>query len=160
MDFLFNNADQVIEGLWLGNKQASQDAQFLKTNDITVIVNCTKDLPFLENPEVPTIKYRVPIDDNLQQQEINNMVSWLAKLCPIIDKHHKQGHKILIHCYAGMQRSAIMMLSYLYQYHGMSANHAYYHIKHVRPIAFSPMVNFKSSFCQRFQIKPTNLNFS
>jgi len=40
-------ANEIVPGLWLGNKHASQDRGFLDTKKIGAIFNCTKDLPFL-----------------------------------------------------------------------------------------------------------------
>lgn len=144
----FDNANKIIPRLWLGNLQSSQDPNFLKQNRITVIVNCTKDLPFLQLPGV--YKYRVPVDDNLQEKEIISMVGWIEKIIPLINEHYQKGRSILIHCYAGMQRSAIIMLSYLYKYHTNNAGEALYLIKTNRPIAFTPYMNFKDSFCTVF----------
>ena len=143
-----NNADQIIPRLWLGNFESSQDEQFLKQNRITVIFNCTKDLPFLKLPGV--YKYRVPVHDNLQMSEILSMKDWIEKVVPLIDLHYQKGRSILIHCFAGMQRSAIITLSYLYAYQTKDPGEALYLIKSNRPIAFTPYMNFKLSFCQRF----------
>ena len=74
------NANKMSDGLWVGNHYSSRDCKFIKDNKITVIINASKDLPF---SNCPYIKYRirVPIHDNLQKSEINNMtmmycVSW------------------------------------------------------------------------------------
>jgi len=143
-----DNANQIIPRLWLGNFNSSQDANFLKQNRITVVVNCTKDLPFLKLPGV--FKYRVPVHDNLEMVEILSMIGWIEKVLPLIDQHYQKGRTILIHCAAGMQRSAIITLSYLYKYHTHNAGEALYAIKSRRPIAFTPFMNFKLSFCSKF----------
>ena len=143
-----DNANLIIPRLWLGNFESSQNLDFLKKNRITVIVNCSKDLPFLELPGV--YKYRVPVHDNLKQEEIIAMIGWIQKIVPLLDEHYQKGRSILIHCAAGMQRSAIVMLSYLYQYHTKSAPRAYNIIKLKRPIAFTPSMNFRNSFCSYY----------
>ena len=53
-----------------GNAKASMDEDFLRRNNIVVVFNCTKNLPF--SPSIP-IKYRIPVDDNLKEEEIRNM---------------------------------------------------------------------------------------
>ena len=54
-DQFFGNVDdahQIIPRLWLGNFNSSQDVNFLNRNRVSVVVNCTKDLPFLKLPGV------------------------------------------------------------------------------------------------------------
>lgn len=139
------NANQIIPRLWLGNFGSSQSIDFLRSNHITVIINCTKDLPFLKLSGV--YKYRVPVHDNLQPLEQVCMAILLERILPIIQAHYQEGRSILIHCAAGMQRSAIVLLSYLYQYHYHNAMYSFQMIKSRRPIAFEPSINFKPSFC-------------
>jgi len=56
------DAHEILPGIWLGNKRASENSKWMKENNITVVFNATKDIPFS-----PTIKkqYRIPVDDNL-----------------------------------------------------------------------------------------------
>ena len=142
------DANQIISRLWLGNFNSSQDIDFIKRNNITVVINCSKDLRFFPSSNI--YKYRIPIDDNLQITEIVSMTDWIDRILPIIHEHYTEGRVILIHCAAGMQRSAIIMLSYLYRYHTNDAGYALYLIKSQRPIAFVPYMNFKHSFCKKF----------
>lgn len=139
---------EILPRLWLGNINDSQSDNFLKKNRINVIVNCTKDLSF--NPHFTGYKYRIPVDDNLEVDQILAMIGFLAEILPIIHRHYKHGDNILIHCYAGIQRSAIVTLSYLYEYHLQNAKSAYNHIKRRRPIAFTPYMNFMDSFYSRY----------
>jgi len=142
------HANLILPRLWLGDYDSSQDLDFIKRNRITVIVNCTKDLPFLKLYGI--FKYRVPVHDNLQPEEIQLMTQWLKKIVPIIDYHHQKGRCILVHCAAGIQRSAVVMLSYLCQYHFHDASEALTRLKAKRPVVFTPYMNFKDSFCQYF----------
>ena len=40
------DAHEILPGLWLGNKYAALNNRWLKEQDITVVFNCTKDIPF------------------------------------------------------------------------------------------------------------------
>jgi protein-tyrosine phosphatase len=139
-----NDADQILPRLWLGNFTSSQNVNFLKQNNITVIVNCTKDLPFQDIPGV--YKYRVPVHDNLEKQEIYAMSKWIEKILPVLADHYRQGRAILIHCAMGMQRSAIVTLCFLHQYFGYEPKNALIKMRTRRPIVFSPYMNFRVSF--------------
>jgi hypothetical protein len=56
-----DKANLIIPRLWLGNKKAAEDTTFLQENNINVVFNCTKTLPFAPCVER---QYRVPVDDN------------------------------------------------------------------------------------------------
>ena len=136
---LGNNADEILPGLWLGNYKASQDTDFLKKNNIRTVFNCTKDIPF--HP-FTIRRFRVPVDDNLQQQEIRNMELWSYEIVANMAKEYKAGNKILVHCAAGMQRSAAAVAMFLIATQRVSKEQAMNYIRSKRPIAFMPMANF------------------
>ena len=143
-------AHEILPRLWLGNAKASMDTDWLQTHGIQVVFNCTKDRPF--SPIIP-IKYRIPVDDNLEEAEIRNMELWAAEIAYQILKEYQQGHVILIHCAAGIQRSAAAVAFFLIAYHQMTSSDAMAMIKEKRPIAFRPSANFERairSFSQRF----------
>jgi len=137
------NANEIIPRVWLGNRFAAWDPEWLKQNNITVVFNCTKDLRFAEG--VNTKKYRVPVDDNLQPEEINNMTMWSPEIAYKVTHEYNQGHNILIHCAAGMQRSAAVLTMFLITVTGKDAPTLMSYIRKKRQIAFVPHVNFRKS---------------
>jgi len=139
------NAHEIIPGLWLGNGKAALDQKWLKEKNITVVFNATKDIAFS-----PTIKkqYRIPVDDNLQPEEIRNMTHWSHEAVYKILKERNEGHTILVHCAAGMQRSATLVGMVLIAKHGMSWSQAITYTQGIRPIAFRPSPNFKDSLVE------------
>uniref|UniRef100_A0A6C0BN61 Tyrosine specific protein phosphatases domain-containing protein n=1 Tax=viral metagenome TaxID=1070528 RepID=A0A6C0BN61_9ZZZZ len=149
---MFHDVDLLIPRVWLGNFNSSQNLSFLKRNQINVIVNCTKDLPFLTytspNPSGgnDVYRYRVPVDDNLQPTEMVAMSKYLNKIIPILEKHYQAGHKIMIHCAAGIQRSAIVALSFLCVHFQCNPKTALSLMRTQRPLVFLPMMNFALSF--------------
>lgn len=138
-----NNADEILPGLWLGNRQAALDDHFLRDKSIKAVFNCTKDIPFS-----PILKkqYRVPVDDNLQDDEIRNLELWSFELVYKIAHEYRlarsEGGGILVHCAAGMQRSAASVAMYLIASHNMKTEQAIGYIQSKRPIAFRPSANF------------------
>jgi hypothetical protein len=135
-----NNADLIMPRLWLGNFEASQDIMFLKTNQISVVFNCTKDLPF--QLAVKTTMYRVPVHDNLDPVEIRNLSLWSYEVVHKVMTEYKAGKHILIHCAAGMQRSAAVMAMFMIAHYRTHFMDVAMHIKKRRPIAFYPSANF------------------
>ena len=134
-----NNADEIIPRLWLGNVRASQDEDFIQRENIDVIFNCSKDLPFLFS--IPK-QYRVPVDDNLQEEEIRNIELWSPEIAHKLLTLYNKGHTILVHCYAGMQRSAACVAILLIALKHMKAEDAMNYIRSRRPVAFQPRANF------------------
>jgi dual specificity phosphatase 12 len=143
MQTLFsNNADEILPGLWLGNAQASRDEVFLRTHGIQTVFNCTKDIPF--HPSILN-RYRVPVDDNLQPEEIRNMELWSYEILYKLIGEYKKGKPILVHCAAGMQRSAAVVAMFVMTTKGMNWEQAKRHIKQRRAIAFFPGANFEKA---------------
>ena len=133
-----NIADEIVPDLWLGNINASQDQQFLKDKGINVVFNCTKTIPFVQ--WVPR-KYRLPVDDNLQEEEIRNMELWSFETVYKLIQELKNG-PVLVHCHAGVQRSAAVVAMYLIAIMGFKTEDAIKYIKERRPIAFTHNANF------------------
>jgi len=135
------NAHEILPGLWLGNKGASQDRSWLHAKQIKAVFNCTKDIPFRDT----TLRlYRVPLDDNLQEDEIRNLELWSWETIYKLQNELKQGH-VLVHCFAGMQRSAAVIALYLVAIYRCTTDEAIAFIKSRRPIAFMANANFYKS---------------
>lgn len=138
----FNNADEILPNLWLGNARAASDATFLKNANIQTVFNCTKDLPFHNSIKR---RYRVPVEDNLQEEELRNMELWSYEIVVKLMNEYKAGRPILVHCHAGMQRSPAVIAMVLIAMYGFTTDQAIEFIQQKRPIAFKPGPNFQSS---------------
>ena len=138
----YNPADEIIPGIWLGNREAALDGKWLSQKKINTVFNCTKDIPFY-----PTVqrRYRVPIDDNLQAEEIRNLELWSYELVYKMIKEYKTGQPMLVHCAAGMQRSAAALAMFLIATRNMRPEQAIHFIRDERKIAFHPSANFGQS---------------
>lgn len=134
------NAHEILPKLWLGNIKAALDEDFIRKHNITTVFNCTKNLPF--SPSIP-IKYRIPVDDNLKEEEIRNMELWSAEIAYKILAEYLDGKTVLVHCAAGKQRSAASVAFLLIVYRKMRATEAMNHIRERRRIAFLPRANFE-----------------
>jgi len=137
-----NDADEILPGLWLGNRRASQNVDWLREKNITVVFNATKDIPFASTIQY---MYRVPVDDNLEDDEIRNMELCSWEIVFKVLNQYNSGKKILIHCAAGMQRSAAIMAMLLIARYRCTTAEAIKFIKNKRPIAFYGQANFYKS---------------
>jgi dual specificity phosphatase 12 len=139
------DAHEIVPGIWLGNRKAALNESWLRDKNITVVFNATKDVPFSTSIKK---QYRIPVDDNLQPEEIRNMTLWSHEIIYKILKEKNSGNTILVHCHAGMQRSAAIVGMYLIAKHGLSWQEAIKYIHQIRSIAFTPSANFKDSLIE------------
>lgn len=159
---------KILENLWLGNYRDALNDQFINENEINVVVNCTPNLPFHNKI---SFKYRIPINDDLQDESMTKMFVAMNHLIPILVKHINRGDKILIHCFAGMQRSAILTLGLLtaISFNKTFANgiitqeslenyinNIKKYMVDCRPIVFTPGMNFRKSYLMWLQMNYIN----
>jgi hypothetical protein len=136
------DAHEIVPGIWLGNKRAAENEKWLMEKNITVVFNATKDIPFSRSIKK---QYRIPVDDNLQAEEIRNMTLWSNEAVYKVMYEHNKNQNILLHCHAGMQRSAAIMAMYLIAKRGYTSDQSINYIRGIRPIAFRPQANFRES---------------
>lgn len=158
---------KILENLWLGNYRDALNDQFINENEINVVVNCTPNLPFHNKIY---FKYRIPVNDDLQDDSMTEMFVAMNHLIPILVKHINRGDKILIHCFAGIQRSAILTMGLLTALsfdksfaNGITQESLESYINNIkkymsdcRPIVFTPGMNFKKSYLMWLQMNYIN----
>ena len=125
--------NEIMPNLFLGSVEASKDNEFIQNKKISVIVNCSKDLkneyslnllkpieeaPFeiqqwLYNNSYYIKYYRIPVDDNGKDIEIQNFYKYTMEIINLIINEYKNGKHILVHCLAGNQRSAAFICAFL-----------------------------------------------
>jgi protein-tyrosine phosphatase len=113
---------EIMPGLFLGNQHSSEDPDILKR--VSIVVNCTKHIKFTDSSK---INIRIPVNDpgNSDHLRIDALADsddqkiMLKALIPVIEliaKYRKRGAGVLVHCHAGMQRSAVVVACYLIRY--------------------------------------------
>lgn len=148
-----DNAHEIIPRIWLGNRRAALDTNWLQQKHINVVMNCTKDIDFAE--DTPRRLYRIPIDDSLRDKDIDFLSTASEEVAYTLLREYKSGSIILVHCAAGMQRSAASVAMLLMTLNRWRAKQAVVYIKSKRPIAFTPGINFKKSLAH-FEYKLFN----
>ena len=133
-------ANEILSGLWLGDIKDAKNKEFI--NSLHIVINCSKEIPFLLQH---TQNVRVPIDDNLQEKEIRKLFKFLPKITSFIHASLKRNKTILVHCHAGKQRSASVIVAYLIRYLNISLEKAILLVRTKRDIIFTPCTNFKNA---------------
>lgn len=129
---------EVLPGMWVGSARDARDLPFLRT--ISLVVNCSKNIPFYTT-NIPG--YRVAVDDD--PLENNQMVRFLVEVSRIIDEHLQRGQSVLVHCYAGMQRSSAVAAAYLMYKLFLGPEEAMRAIKKAKPESFEPWPTFSQA---------------
>jgi hypothetical protein len=122
-----NEVDEIIPRLWLGDANAALDTDFLLKNNINYIVNCTQTVPVIHDTlnkkdlSLDDIKqlckidtFRIPVNDSLLEKDFILMEQYFKIILPLLlRKYTIEKKNILIHCFAGKQRSAIVVAAFL-----------------------------------------------
>lgn len=134
-------AKMIVKNLWIGSEGDSQDPQFMAENDIAFVVNCSRNIEFLNVPGIEY--YRIPIDDANDENEV--LLSHLPIVVRAIDSVLARGKGVLVHCRAGMSRSASTVAAYLMYKYNVSAKNAISAIKNRKKETFWPVPVFANA---------------
>jgi len=137
---LIPNQNLIEPNLWLGDFRSSLDKDFIEKNNIKLIINLSKNLNFVDLDNVE--KYRVAIHDNRSHESDVGMISHFPEVYKKMDYYLKAKKGVLVHCRAGMQRSATIVALYLMKKRNLDFENAKKFIRSKRCIAFYPVVNF------------------
>lgn len=134
---------QITDGLWVGSAADARDAGFLRRERIGLVVNCTRTLPFLSKT---ILGFRVAVDDDPAEQE--EMMRYIPNATVAIDDALNAGGNVLVHCYAGIQRSSTIAAAYLMFKLGLTHEQAMAAVRKAKHEAFVPTPTFKHALQQ------------
>jgi hypothetical protein len=104
------------------------------------LINCTKDLPIIYTKGGGT---RLYVDDHPSSEWV--MSSSLSLMVRYIDDQLKNGKDVVVHCFAGQQRSATVVAAYIMRQTGWTPEQTVDFIKSKKPDAFLGGVHFMDS---------------
>jgi len=114
-------ANQIIKGLYIGDLNDARAA----IGKVDVMVCVLERLTYqpIEGELV------IPIAKMSTHDWMLASVSKLDKVAALIHKTLRAGKTIMVHCEAGMERSPLAVMWYLYRYRHMSLEEAYKFVK-------------------------------
>ena len=117
--------EQIEPGLYLGNEDAAINEDLLKERNITAICACGRGLltPFLEKPGYEYLHLQV---NDFPKQ---NLIQYFPQQQAWMDQMRAQGRTILIHCAAGISRSATFTIAYIMKREGMGFDSALAYVR-------------------------------
>lgn len=124
-------AKEIIPGLWIGSEADATNPKFTRGK---FVVNCTGRVPMPANGNAEGT-YRVPIDDD--PAEHATLLKHLPVVVRLIDENLSHGVPVLVHCRAGMQRSAACVAAYLMYKYRMTWDEARKFIQSKKPETFT-----------------------
>jgi protein-tyrosine phosphatase len=132
-----NRYHKIFDNLYLGNIESARNIETIKKLNIKYIFNISNGIPNYFSYDKNIKYFNLFVADDLSDNSINLMTDNLPQLVKELDNCiNANDGNILVHCYAGRQRSAILIAGYLaYKFHN-TPNEAYDFIIDKRPEAF------------------------
>jgi len=131
-------ASEIFPNLWIGNISDAGNVEWIEKN-IDIVINCTNDIPF----SVATkSNVRIPVEDDLTKSEISKLYKYFDSITTFMDSSLRRGKRILIHCFAGKQRSASIVCAFLIRFLELNISSCVALLQTRRSIVFEPACNF------------------
>lgn len=128
----FSGVSKLLRNLYLCGGSAAS-VSMMQQLGVTLVINATteQELPNTPLPSDETTGYlRIPVKDN-READLDRYFDEVADRIEL--ESQRTGGVTLVHCVAGVSRSASLCLAYLIKYHRMSLKDAYNHVKARRP---------------------------
>ncbi|XP_051491928.1 dual specificity protein phosphatase 16 [Apus apus] len=127
---------RILPHLYLGCQRDVLNKELMQQNDIGYVLNASNTCP---KPDfIPESHFlRVPVNDSFCEK----ILPWLDKSVDFIEKAKASNGHVLVHCLAGISRSATIAIAYIMKRMDMSLDEAYRFVKEKRP-TISPNFNF------------------
>ncbi|CDW74386.1 UNKNOWN [Stylonychia lemnae] len=118
--------NKIIDNLWLGDMVGAYNKFLLKRNGITHILTVAQGIM----PKFPTqFHYKII---NILDMPSANLKQHFQSCIKFIKDAVAEGGTVYVHCYAGVSRSATIIIAYLMQEHGMTFLDGMQHVRKCR----------------------------
>ncbi|XP_017274507.1 dual specificity protein phosphatase 8a isoform X2 [Kryptolebias marmoratus] len=127
---------RILPHLYLGSQKDVLNKDLMAQNGITYVLNASNTCP---KPDFISESHfmRIPVNDNYCEK----LLPWLDKTNEFIDKAKVSNCRVIVHCLAGISRSATIAIAYIMKTMSLSSDDAYRFVKDRRP-SISPNFNF------------------
>ncbi|XP_053124952.1 dual specificity protein phosphatase 2 [Hemicordylus capensis] len=132
---------EILPFLYLGSSYHSSNREVLESLGITAVLNVSSSCP--NHFEGQFLYKSIPVEDN-HMAEIS---VWFQEAINFIDSVKSSGGRVLVHCQAGISRSATICLAYLIQSRRVRLEEAFDFVKQRRGV-ISPNFGFMGQLLQ------------
>ncbi|XP_023968847.1 dual specificity protein phosphatase 14-like isoform X1 [Chrysemys picta bellii] len=126
---------QISPCLYLCSGNAAANRPLVSARAVTCVVNATMEIPNANWPDIEYVKVPVP---DLPHAPLG---LYFDSVADRIHQTGKRNGRTLVHCVAGVSRSASLCIAYLMKYHRLSLLDAHQWVKSRRPVV-RPNVGF------------------
>jgi protein-tyrosine phosphatase len=127
---------EILAFLYLGGAASAMGREEMKKHDIQCVINISTEL---DNQFEDELQYkRIAVSDEAGV----DIAKYFDESSVFIDEARKQGRNVLVHCLAGMSRSATLVIAYLMKCEKMTLFEAYWHVKE-RRFCINPNAGFR-----------------
>eukprot|EP00879_Flechtneria_rotunda_P001519 GHRR01001676.1.p1 GENE.GHRR01001676.1~~GHRR01001676.1.p1 ORF type:complete len:332 (+),score=140.31 GHRR01001676.1:246-1241(+) len=127
VELLDDRPMKVHDGLYIGSYMAERNLKSLRKAGITDILQVAQGL-FPHHPLV--FNY---MNIQVQDSPSEDLVVYFSKCFEFINSAINKGGRVLVHCAAGVSRSATVVLGWLMAHHQMQLEAAVAYLKEIRP---------------------------
>ena len=143
------DSSEIIAGfMWLGDASNAMDTEKLTSQGITGVVNCAA-LDTLTNREYYQIEWKYTDYEASDDPDYNILDEHLDDFMAFMDECRGEKRKVLVHCVAGINRSATLCIAYLVIRENMTLSEAIRHCFGARPIILTNS-SFVMQLIERF----------
>ncbi|KAJ9472778.1 putative tyrosine phosphatase 123R [Diplonema papillatum] len=116
---------RIVDGLYLGSRLSAGKRDVLADHGITHVVNTAREVPcyFIEDPQL------VYLELELEDSEDDDMYGQFKPTASWIHAAIDNKGVVLVHCQAGISRSASIIMAYLMLHRSMSLREAFLQTK-------------------------------
>ncbi|CAL1538516.1 unnamed protein product [Lymnaea stagnalis] len=131
---MFSQVAEITNSLYLSSAAAVRGEK-IRSLGITHVINITLEIPNLQMPNLECMQIHI---DDAPNARLGLYFDRCADKIHMVDR---KGGKTLVHCVAGVSRSASICIAYLMKYQRMTLEQAYRHVKRRRSV-IHPNVGF------------------
>ncbi|KAM3873858.1 dual specificity protein phosphatase 4 [Diretmus argenteus] len=132
---------EILPFLYLGSALHASKKEVLDAMGISALLNVSADCP---NHFEGTYQYKcIPVEDNHKE----DISSWFLEAIEFIDSVRDSSGRVLVHCHAGISRSATICLAYLMKRKRVRLDEAFEFVRRRRSI-ISPNFSFMGQLLQ------------
>lgn len=122
---------EITENLYLSGI-GGINAENLHAAKITHVINMAVELDEYDYPDPDLQIHKFRLKDSIDE----DIYTRLEEYVQLIDDIQKNGGRILVHCVAGVSRSATVCIAYLVKIHQISLRDAHQHVLECRNVVF------------------------
>lgn len=139
---------ESLGGICVGNLKASQDPAFLKAFNIDVVLDVAGVA--YQYPDQMIRHCKVVVADDHVEFDLS---VFFDDCFDYIQEHRKKGCNVLVHCHAGISRSATIVIGYLMKYENMNLKTSLAFVLKKRPCIYPNSGFMKQLFDYETRLK-------